>query len=66
MLRLEADGAPTPGAHHVLAAERLRGVAPESMNLDVVIPGLRQWNERQRSVSGSPAGRLQGNLFQDS
>lgn len=57
VLRLQADGAPAAGAQHVLAAERLRRIAPESMNLDVVIPGSRQWKGWQRSASRSGAAR---------
>jgi DNA repair exonuclease SbcCD nuclease subunit len=59
VLRLEADGPPVPGAQQVLAAERLRRIAPESMNVDVVVPGLRQWNGRPRAATQSKdAGRL--------
>lgn len=66
VLRLEADGSPEQGAETVLRAERLRTLAPETMNVDVVVPGQRQWSgRRERSPSGSsesPAA-VQGDLF---
>ncbi len=75
VLRLEADGPPGPVARQVLTAEYLRRIAPETMNVDVVIPGLRRWNGRTRSTGRSderrpsrgsasgPHGPVQGNLF---
>lgn len=59
VLRLKADGPPTPGAERVLAAQRLRELAPESMNVDVVVPGLGRWKGRKSaaSASGSDQGR---------
>jgi DNA repair exonuclease SbcCD nuclease subunit len=57
VLRLEADGPPAAGAEKVLAAGGLRRLAPESMNVDVVIPGLRRSGRRRRDASRSNAGR---------
>lgn len=57
VLRLEADGAPAPDAEKILAARRLRSLAPESMNLEVVVPGLRRWSPRPRTTSRSSEAR---------
>lgn len=53
VLRLEADGAPMPGAEGALRAARLRELAPETMNVEVRIPGVRPGRRRRAASDGS-------------
>jgi len=75
VLRLEADGPPAPGAETVLRAARLRELAPDTMNIEVVIPGRPSWRGRPAPGTGSSRGNPgvapdvpppeQGSLFLD-
>ena len=53
VLRLEADGPPAPGAEKTLSAASIRRLAPETMNVDIVLPGVRRWAGRRPAASGS-------------
>jgi hypothetical protein len=63
VLRLEADGSPTPEAAHVLGAQRLRQLAPPTMNVTVTIPGTRSWQGGRSKPGRSVVRPAQGSLF---
>jgi DNA repair exonuclease SbcCD nuclease subunit len=63
VLRLEADGPPSTDSERVLGAERLRRLTPETMNVEVRIPGFRRRGRRSTAAEESPRHRGQGDLF---